>query len=411
MKSNKIKKEGIMATVNYYQILGIPETATVAEITEKIKEKSRLWTQRQNANRIEQQQEAVNNLRLIPQMKDILLNPEKRAAYDKELKSKIYAPQVESKDVDSEDLIQEGWRLIGMGNIHDALYCATKATQAFPNNPEAWLLLGYCEERWGNYSDAIDAMNKAIKLEPNNAEYYYDLGCLFEDHGDNASALKQYQRAATIDPETTVYRASIGSVLVSSGQIEEGVRILEQCIKEEPNNQGYTDLLAICYIEMGYRNWTLVPDGNKHVSPGYYPTKNEHLTEMEKVINEVEKMNISNDVKQGALTEAKNLLEKLKRRFFSGSFLIVGGAIVLAIVAFLLKSVGLGFYFLICAILYYLSCMTPQYKFNRRFISTGEAGGTATNDFLTDSGCLGAIVIILILPIMIIVNFIRNYTK
>lgn len=401
-----------MATVNYYQILGLPETASIADITEKIKEKGRTWTQRQTAKRPEQQQEAVNNLRLIPEMKAVLLNPEKRAAYDKELKASAYTPQGERKDVDADNLIKEGWRLIGIGNIPDALYYATKAIKAQPDNPEAWSLLGYCEDGWGNYSDALEAMQKAVKLEPNNAEYYYDLGSLYESHSDEANALKQYQRAAIIDPQETSYRAAIGSILVATGQIQEGVKMLEQCIKEKPDNQGYKDLLGMCYIELGYRNWTLVPDGNPHVSPGYYPTRFEHLTEMEDVISRVEGMKVSNDVKQGMLTDAKNLVENVKRRTFSGSMLVVGGAVVLAIISFLAKAGPLfGIYLLVAAALYYFSCMVPQYKFNRRFISTGAQGGEETNSFLTESGCLGPIVIVIILPIIIIVNFIKNYTK
>jgi len=52
--------------INFYELLGVGQDASSDEIRARIKEKKRIWTQRQNAPRPEQQQEASNNLRLFP---------------------------------------------------------------------------------------------------------------------------------------------------------------------------------------------------------------------------------------------------------------------------------------------------------------------------------------------------------
>ena len=136
--------------VNYYELLGVSDGASESEILLKIKEKKRIWTQRQNAPKPEQQQEASNNLRIVPDMESTLLNVAKRNAYDQQLKN---TPKEETNydasKIKAEDLIQEGWRLLSVGNVPDALMVATKATEFQGSNPDAWALLGYCKSEWG----------------------------------------------------------------------------------------------------------------------------------------------------------------------------------------------------------------------------------------------------------------------
>lgn len=249
---------------NYYELLGVSQGASEEEMRAKLKEKKRIWTQRQNAPKPEQQQEASNNLRMVPELETTLFNSEKRAAYDKQLRT---APKeeahVDTSKIESENLIQEGWRLLSVGNVPDALMVATCATEIQGSNPDAWALLGYCKAQWGEVDDAIYEYKRAIKLRPNDATFYFDLGSIYENIEQWKDAMQQYERAAQIDPSKAVYRASMGSVFVKNEMYSEGIELLEACIKEEPDNEGYKYLLALAYNDSVVMSWHPTPEGSR----------------------------------------------------------------------------------------------------------------------------------------------------
>lgn len=246
--------------VNYYKLLDVNQNAKKEEIEAAIKEKKRLWTQRQNAPRREQQQQAINNLSMIPDIEETLLNEQKRKEYDKELQN---APkeetQIDTKKIEVDDLINEGWNLIFKNDIANALMVATEATKIQGDNPDAWALLGYARAKWGDIDDAIYEYRRAIKLRPNDASFYYELGGIYEDQKQWQNAMEYYEKAAQIDPKKTIYRATMGSIFIKVGMPEEGLELLEQCVKEEPDNESYKYLLAIAYNDSAISCWTESP--------------------------------------------------------------------------------------------------------------------------------------------------------
>ena len=115
------------------------------------------------------------------------------------------------------------------------------------------------------------------------------------------------------------------------------------------------------------------------------------------------------------------------QRNFQGSWLaviIAAGVGVFALVSQSSSGAGAGagiigaIYFIACSVLYYFSSMLPQYTINRKIIS-GE-GGSFIQEMMTSSfeegigpGCFGmwfvSIIIVIILPVVIIFNFVKNY--
>lgn len=252
--------------VNYYKLLDVNQNAKKDEVEAAIKEKKRLWTQRQNAPRLEQQQQATSNLKLVPEIEEILLNKQKRKEYDIKLQN---APkdesQVDASKIESDDLVKEGWKLFYNNEIADALLVATRATELQGGNPDAWALLGCARAEWGEIDDAIYEYKRAIKLRPNDASFYYELGGIYEDQKQWQNAMDYYEKATTIDPKKTIYRASIGSIFVKVGMPEEGIGLLEQCVKEEPNNESYKYLLAVAYNDSAILSWTESPYAYTHI--------------------------------------------------------------------------------------------------------------------------------------------------
>jgi len=405
--------------VSFYDLLGLNQGASEEEIRAKLKEKKRLWTQRQNAPKPEQQQEASNNLRMVPEIEATLLNSQKRSAYDQQLRSTPKeTAEVDTSKIGADELVQEGWNLLAAGNVPDALMVATKATEVQGNNPDAWALLGYCRAQWGEIEDAIYEYKRAIKLRPNDASFYYDLGAIYETSEQWKDAMQQYERAAQIDPSKAVYRAAMGGVYMKNEMYQEGIDLLEQCVKDEPDSEDYKYLLAIAYAESAYQNWTLVGEGG-NAPPGYYATTNEHVSQAELLIQKAEDTGVSDtDVRQ-RLQEIRTNIAAMRKRKFNGNYLAIGGAIALGLYAMSQDDApaGLGIYLVVFSILYAISCMTPQYKLNKRIIESG--GGTSAGAMLEGFsegfgvGCFTMLIsfafIIALLPIMTVWNLVKNY--
>lgn len=406
--------------INYYELLGLNQNASEFEIRNKLKEKKRLWTQRQNAPKPEQQQEATNNLRMIPDIEETLLNAQNRAAYDQKLHTmpRQQQTQVDIERVDVNELIQVGWQLVVDKNIADALAVGTKVTQLQPDNPDAWALLGYSNYQWGEYNDAVNAYKRAIKLRPNDASFYFDLGSIYEDVQQWSEAMQQYQRAAQINPNETVYRAAMGSVYIKNEMYADGISILEQCVAEDTNNEGYKYLLTIAYADSGYQNWTQVGEDHPVVPPGFYATTHKQVSEAELFIEKAENVESADEDMREHLAFVRENISGMRKRKFHGNWVAAGLALFLGFsITFGEPNINpSGLYFLIGSVLYAVSCRTPQYKLNARIIE-GRADTTATNYLSAIAsgqvGCwsllFGGIFIVVIIPIIAVWNFIQNY--
>jgi len=233
--------------INYYKILDLSPTASTEELKKAIDVKTRAQINRCNHPQTDKRQEAERMVKILEEAESTLLDSSKRADYDNKLRtSSTDERQLDESDLKGkEDLIKEGRRLLIDGNIPDALYVATKATEKNGDNPEAWALLAQAKFRWGMVDDSIYEYKRAIKLRPNEPDYYFDLGCVYESESRWKESVENYERASQCDPRTPMYRAAIGNVFVRLSMYKEAMPILEQCLQEDPTNGPFNYLLAV----------------------------------------------------------------------------------------------------------------------------------------------------------------------
>jgi Flp pilus assembly protein TadD len=342
--------------VNYYNQLKVSPTASDEEIKKAINRELRVWSNRTNAPQMERRQEAEKMVKQLEEAERILLDAAKRKDYDLQLKT---AP-TEERHVDeavvrdTADLVQEGWRLLIQGNIPDALFVATKATEKDASNPEAWALLGQAKYRWGDLEDAIYEYKRAVNLRPNEASYYFDLGCVYESAERLNDALLQFQRASQIDPSTTMYRAGIGIVLVKTEKFKEGIEILERCVQEEPDNTSYQWFLALGYHDGMLSGWWRNPENNT-----YLCISKSQADQALEMVNKAAALNFNDPEFRNHILESKSMVEGLYKRKFKGSWILV---------------VLWGLVYVIPGALWYLANLRPQYKINRDIYEIIEMG-------------------------------------
>ena len=332
---------------NYYLLIGLDQTASEEDIKAAISAKRKAEAKGTNSSKLEKRQEAERIMQLLHEAYSILLDPQKRAKYDQELKS---APR-EEREIDEsdlkgkEDLIALGWQLLIKGEVADALYVATKATEREASNADAWALLGQSKYRWGETEDAIYEYKRAIKLRPNDAEFYYDLGNVYEAADMPNEAYTQYQRAAQINPKETYYRAAVGALLVKKNEFEEGIRIIEQCIKEEPENDSYKWFYAVgLYMRAESHFWENPEDGL------IYVTSKDAAEKAGQDIDRALALAFEDDELRADLKKSKEYLNNTNKRKFFGSWILV---IVWALA------------YVVPGILMYVASLRPQYKIQR----------------------------------------------
>jgi tetratricopeptide (TPR) repeat protein len=404
-----------MPQQNLYRVLNVSQTASAEEVKKAIIQGSRLWSNRTNAPQIEKRQEAERMVKLIEEAETLLLDPAKRAGYDRQLAT---AP-CEEREVDESDLaergdlVKEAWRLLSEGEVPDAMFVAEKATQRDANNAEAWAVLAQAKARWGETEDAIYEFKRAIKLRPNEASYYFDFGSVLESAGKTADALQQYQRAAQVDPATPMYRAGVGAMLVKLQNYKEGIEILERCRQEQPDNPTYQRFLAIGYMGCVWQGWTQVPQGHPHLEEGPYATEYEHIVAARSYLDKACALKFDDPELMKDIQYARAELENEVKRKFTGSWF---AAIVVGLVGLALLGIPT-----VIAVLYVISAYTPQYKIHRRMLQGKVAGDFALiakapalkeGEGIADSLLKVAFqwaLMILLMPIMTVVNFVRNY--
>jgi tetratricopeptide (TPR) repeat protein len=342
--------------INFYNLLKVSTTAAEEEIKKAINRELRVWSNRTNAPQIERRQEAERMVKQLEEAERILLDAARRKEYDLQLQAAPTPTGRVDETVIHEgvDLVQEGWRLLIAGNIAEAIFVATQATQRDSGNPEAWALLGQAKYRWGEIEDAIYEYKRAINLRPNDPSYYFDLGCVYESAERWQDALLQFQRAAQIDPSTTMYRAAIGAILIKNEKYQEGIEILERCVQEEPDNASYKWYLAIAYLESRFAGWVFDPEDRTYlcISKGQADTA-------KALVQKAKALNVEDPELAAEIGKADAGVEDLYKRRFTGSWIMVGFWTLCYIVP---------------GILWYLVNLRPNYKINRDIYEVTQEG-------------------------------------
>ncbi len=377
---------------NYYEVLNIDQSSSADEIKKKIRAERKVWRKRTNAPTLEKRQQAERIVQALQEAEEILLDSGKRADYDKKLRTapaETTAPMDQATLEGKADLVAEAWTLIANGRYFDAQYVARQATEKDGENPEAWAVLAQTKLHAGEIQDALYEYKRAINLKPNHAEYQFDIGAVYESAEMWKEAYTSYQNAAKIEPKVPMYRAGIGALLMQLEQYREATDILEQCVREESDNEAFKYYLGLCYAQRAYENWATV-EGQE----GWYATEASHIDEAREFLQKVEALGVEDEELREGVAMMTADLEKFTKRKFVGHYLapVAWGGI--GVVGFS-ASPGLGILTILCAVAYIVSCFIPQYIINRRVVAGKE---------FQIPGLVWSVVL---LPIMAILNFVK----
>jgi Flp pilus assembly protein TadD len=146
---------------------------------------------------------------------------------------------------------------LAMSNLADVLFrtkdfagaaaLAEKAAALDPALPEPWNVLGNIHHQAGRPEEAVAAYEKALALDRRHEKAHYNLGvCLFE-LGRVDEAELHFVTALDISPSFVEARANYGYCLLRRKRLEDGIREVEEALR-----QGYVSARAFLNLSLAY---------------------------------------------------------------------------------------------------------------------------------------------------------------
>lgn len=253
--------------VNYYEILGVAETAEDATIKKAIRDERRMWNKRACQSDPVKRALAEARVRHLGQAERVLLDPTRRHQFDQHVRQ--YRPvngQAAQVVQGGRDWLVLAREYFARGSAPSAYYCAREAISANGANHEAWAIRANSSFIMGNYKDAGFEFREAISLKPDSPEYHFDYAEAFLATGALSQALGEYEAALRLSPGEPMYRTAIANIYLQQGAIDKALGLMEAVVREYPDQQIFQYYLALALEQVNLSKWTQLQSGARCIT-------------------------------------------------------------------------------------------------------------------------------------------------
>jgi curved DNA-binding protein CbpA len=207
-----IKMSEQFSTMDYYQILNVPETSSPYQIKlayfRLAREYNLDYFSQDLPSDIKKKVEDV--LAHITEAYDTLGDEKKKQKYDSQRES---SPGLAGKESEKEADIKyrQGRTLYNQERYEEALRLLEEAVRLKKNKAIYFLVLGKAKAKVPPFhKKAEEDFQKAIVLEPSNPEFYVELGLYYKEEGFLDKAKKQFKKALEVDSEHKIALKELG---------------------------------------------------------------------------------------------------------------------------------------------------------------------------------------------------------
>ena len=121
--------------------------------------------------------------------------------------------------------------------------------RAFPDNANAFVLMGNVLERHGEAVKAIEFFDKALERDPNRPSVYESIGWFYLHKGQYAEAIRHWRKALAINPKSPGIHNNIARALMGLGRPTDAIEALEKDIRISPRAATSHFLLGQLYFK------------------------------------------------------------------------------------------------------------------------------------------------------------------
>lgn len=132
------------------------------------------------------------------------------------------------------------------GQHAQAYELARRATQAAPNDPQLWFLLGYAARLNGNYAESVDAYRRGLHLRPSASDGISGLAQVYSLMGQNADAERLLKQVLSSDPTRVNDALLLGNIYLRSKDFANAIEYVTRAERLQPSGRSEL-LLALAY--------------------------------------------------------------------------------------------------------------------------------------------------------------------
>ncbi|WP_040796460.1 DnaJ domain-containing protein [Nocardia higoensis] len=325
-----------MAFVNYYEILEIAQPSDDDTIKKAIRKQRKEWRNRTAHPKAETRALAEKMTQHISDAEAVLLDPAKRADYNRQLAAQVNAPERPQQGGGSgRNWLEITRQYLADGTPSRANYAAREATQNSPGDPEAWYLRGVTSSMLDNVADAEFELSEALRLDPNNASYHCELADLYASAEQWSRAQQSYQRASDLEPGNPYYQVGVATMHCAQERPDLALPTLEQSVAVNPQVELFRVHLAIALADNLTNQWSQFGDGSRSIL-------NHAQLELSKTtLQRIKSLNVTDPELTEHLDEIDRVVGNADRvRWYSSDNLLVyaGGMLASLIAVFFLAD-------------------------------------------------------------------------
>jgi tetratricopeptide (TPR) repeat protein len=137
-------------------------------------------------------------------------------------------------------------------NYGVAIKLLNEAAKEEPTNAEVPYLIAHSYADMMNYKLAVPFFQKAIELKPTESYWVYELGLICYAMQDDKNALKYILEAGEKGyKKDNDYFENLGIAYLNVGNLDEGVKILNEILKKKPSDMNLLNMIAEAYYYKG----------------------------------------------------------------------------------------------------------------------------------------------------------------
>lgn len=164
----------------------------------------------------------------------------------------LYADKLKTADPSEKVLYYVGKVHYDMDNYGDAIKYLNRAAEEDPANADIPYMIAHSYSDMMNYKLAIPYFKKAIELKPTESYWIYELGLICYAMNADKDALKYMLEAGEKGlKRDNDYLENLGIAYLNVGNLDEGVKILNEILIKRPSDMNILNMVAEAYYYKG----------------------------------------------------------------------------------------------------------------------------------------------------------------
>lgn len=151
----------------------------------------------------------------------------------------------------------DGW--VGVASVYydagkfaEAIGVLNEAKKFVPDEFRIHFLLGIAYQRSGQRLEAASSLERAVQINEKSVDALSALALVYDELGQKTESDSIYERGLRIEPENHLLLNNYGYSLAERGiQLERALKMAQEAVRQQPENQSYLDTYGWIYYRMG----------------------------------------------------------------------------------------------------------------------------------------------------------------